>query len=205
LRGNAKPVFPMPTHAWLPGATEQAREPLFAAETAGRWIGHLDVDELFEPEETVTGRWASHLRKIPPGWNYKALTAWAGHTPPVFVAETKFWSFLLKLSPARPAWTLPASPGPWVGPFHWRSRRLRVPELAALQTFPTGYRFAGTRRQVIRQIGNAVPCLLASKMTTALLHQILGKPPRAGRRLKYEHCETFNSEEFVAVHTGPRW
>ena len=48
-------------------------------------------------------------------------------------------------------------PGPWTGPFHWDSRRLRTPELAALQTFPEGYEFAGTRRERVRQIGNAVP------------------------------------------------
>lgn len=205
LRGKSKPAFPEPTHAWLPSATEQPRKPLLPGETAGKWIGHLDRQDLFEPEEVISGRWASHLREIPPGWNYKALTAWAGHANPVFVAETKYWSFLLKLSPARPAWTLPASPGPWVGPFHWTTRRLRVPELAALQTFPPGYQFFGTRRRIVQQIGNAVPCLLASKITTALLRHILGRAPRPGRRLKYEHCDAFDAEQFVVTHKGPRW
>lgn len=125
-----------------------------------------------EPEETVMGRWAKHLTEIPPGWNYKALTAWAGHPKPSFEAETRFWNFLLKLDPARPAWTIAANPGPWVGPFHWANRRLRVPELAAIQDFPEGYRFAGTRRQIQRQIGNAVPPRLAQAVVSSVLSSL---------------------------------
>jgi DNA (cytosine-5)-methyltransferase 1 len=82
-------------------------------------------DRFAEPEEVVAGRWAKQLREIPPGWNYKYLTAWAGHKNPLFDAETRFWHFLLKLHPDKPSWTVPANPGPWVGPFHWDSRRLR--------------------------------------------------------------------------------
>lgn len=204
LLGRSKPTFPEPTHCWSPRGLESSATPKPPAETAGRWIAHLDRDDLFEPEEVFDGRWARELKEIPPGWNYKALTAWAGHKRPMFVAETKYWSFLLKLSPARPSWTLPASPGPWVGPFHWNNRRLRVPELAALQTFPPGFRFAGTRAQIVRQIGNAVPCLLASKVAHELLRQILGRSPRRGRKLRYEYCDA-PFEEFVTTHKGLRW
>jgi len=117
----------------------------------------------------VKGRYEKELREIPPGKNYKALTAWAGHPRPVFEAERRYWSLLLKLSPDLPSWTIQANPGPWVGPFHWTSRRLRTVELAALQTFPEGYRFAGKRRDRVRQIGNAVPPLLAQRMIEPLL------------------------------------
>jgi DNA (cytosine-5)-methyltransferase 1 len=99
--------------------------------TAGHALAPFQGLEFFEPEEVVVGRWAEQLREIPPGGNYKALTAWAGHSKPVFEAETRFWHFLLKLSPNLPSWTIPANPGPWVGPFHWDSRLLRIPELAA--------------------------------------------------------------------------
>ena len=117
----------------------------------------------------VKGRYEKQLSEIPPGMNYKALTAWAGHPYPVFEAEKRYWSFLLKLSPDLPSWTVQANPGPWVGPFHWTSRRLRTMELAALQTFPEGYRFAGKHRDRVRQIGNAVPPLLAQRMMEPLL------------------------------------
>ena len=48
--------------------------------TVGEAIGAYACDEFFEPEEVVSGRWAEHLpADVPPGWNYKAHTAWAGH------------------------------------------------------------------------------------------------------------------------------
>lgn len=137
--------------------------------SVGSVIERYSERRFSEPEEIVNGRWARHLAEIPPGSNYKALTAWAGHPAPTFEAETRFWNFLLKLDPKRPAWTIAANPGPWVGPFHWENRRLRVPELAAIQDFPKSYKFAGTRRQIQRQIGNAVPPRLAKAVITSVL------------------------------------
>ena len=137
--------------------------------SAAEAICGLDTPEFFEPEEVVLGRWARHLAEVPPGWNYKAHTAWAGHPNPSFVTETRFWNFLLKLAPDKPSWTIAASPGPWTGPFHWNTRRLRTPEMAALQGFPRGYAFAGSRRERVRQIGNAVPPPLAQKMVESVV------------------------------------
>jgi DNA (cytosine-5)-methyltransferase 1 len=140
--------------------------------TAGDAIGDFSADTFFEPEEIVTGKWAKHLGEIPPGWNYKALTAWAGHSNPSFVAERRFWNFLLKLHPNKTSWTLAASPGPWTGPFHWESRRLRTVEMAALQGFPRGYKLAGSRRDRVRQIGNAVPPPMAKAMLEAVMDAV---------------------------------
>lgn len=161
------PVAPQPTRTL--GKRELA---LPAAMTAGDALEGLDGPEFFEPEEVVSGRYAEHLRTVPPGWNYKAHTAWAGHPNPSFVTETRFWNFLLKLSPDRPSWTIAANPGPWIGPFHWTSRRLRTIELAALQGFPRGYRIIGNRRDRVRQMGNAVPPPLARRMVEAVLASV---------------------------------
>jgi DNA (cytosine-5)-methyltransferase 1 len=152
------PATPAKTHGTV--AADGSLSPL---ETAGPVLAPFADERHFEPEEVVQGRWAAHLREIPPGWNYKHHTAWAGHPRPTWETETRFWNFLLKLSPDLPSWTINASPGPWVGPFHWESRRLRTPELAALQTFPADYRFEGPRRERVRQIGNAVPVRLAAQ------------------------------------------
>jgi len=124
--------------------------------------------KYFEEGEIIDGRWSAYLPDIPPGMNYKALTSWAGYPNPIFEAETRFWNFLLKLDPNKPSWTIAASPGPWVGPFHWENRRLRAVEMAAIQSFPHGYKFFGTRRSKIRQIGNAVPPLMAKAVIELL-------------------------------------
>lgn len=128
-------------------------------------IGRFDTSAYFEPSEVTSGgRYAEELRAVPPGKNYLALTARAGHPTPRFRAGTRFWSFLLKLHPELSSWTIAAQPGPWVGPFHWTSRRLRVPEIAALQMFPEDFRFFGNRRSIQTQIGNAVPPPMAKAM-----------------------------------------
>lgn len=160
---RSEPVGPEATHS-LKG--ELGRKP---AVTAGEALEGFDRDQFFEPEELVSGRWAEHLKTVPPGWNYKAHTAWAGHPDPTFLTETRFWNFLLKLSPDRPSWTIAASPGPWTGPFHWTSRRLRTVEMAALQGFPENYILIGSRRERVRQMGNAVPPPLARRMVEAVL------------------------------------
>lgn len=131
----------------------------------GEVLGDWDGDEYFEEYEvTRHGTYYDDLCEVPPGQNYKALTAWAGYPNPKFVADKRFWSFLLKLSPDKPSWTILAQPGPWVGPFHWTNRRLRAPEIAAIQTFPKDYKFYGSRRSIQKQIGNAVPCLMGKAM-----------------------------------------
>ena len=137
------------------------------------WIGKFDIDKYFEPEELTTGKtYDEELKQIPPGQNYFALTERSGHPNPKFEANKRFWNFLLKLHPNKASWTIAAQPGPWVGPFHWNNRRLRVPESAAIQTFPEDYHFVGTRRSVQKQIGNAVPALLGKAMVNHLISNI---------------------------------
>jgi DNA (cytosine-5)-methyltransferase 1 len=149
---------------------------------AGEACAPFGSDRYFEPEEVVRGRWAEHLRTVPPGGNYKAHTAWGGHPNPTFVTETRFWNFLLKLHPELPSWTIAATPGPWTGPFHWETRRLRVPELAALQGFPAGYKLAGSRREQVRQLGNAVPPPVAQHMVGAVLATLASGTQHVRRR-----------------------
>lgn len=137
------------------------------------WIGKYDTKDYFEKEEVTAGKtYSKELMAVPPGKNYIALTAKYDYPNPKFVANKRFWSFLLKLHPNLPSWTIAAQPGPWVGPFHWTGRRLRVPEIAALQTFPEDYHFVGSRRSIQKQIGNAVPSLLGKEMVSTLIKNI---------------------------------
>jgi DNA (cytosine-5)-methyltransferase 1 len=126
--------------------------------TTGQVLSDLISSE--EPEEVVRGQWAHLLPEIPPGGNYLHFTEEKGHPNPLFEWRSRYWSFLLKLSPDRPSPTIQAQPGPNVGPFHWENRRLRVPELKRLFTFPDAFEFVGRRSSVQAQIGNSVPPLL---------------------------------------------
>jgi DNA (cytosine-5)-methyltransferase 1 len=163
-----KPVEPTKTH----NKTTDHKDGRLPVVTVGEALKGLDTDVFFEPEEVVSGKWEKEFKEIPEGKNYKALTEWAGHPNPVFVAETKFWTFLLKLSPSIPSWTIAASPGPWTGPFHWNNRRLRTSEMAALQTFPRDYKFIGSRRVRVKQIGNAAPPMLVKKMLESVFASV---------------------------------
>ena len=55
---------------------------------------------------------------------------------------------------------------------------MTVRECARLQTFPDKTYIAGTREQRQRQIGNAVPCLLAEVIGRAIKAELLGRPPK---------------------------
>lgn len=125
------------------------------------------------------GKWAGLLPSIPEGWNYLWHTA-RGEGRELFGYRTKFWSFLLKLSKDKPAWTLAAQPGPGTGPFHWDNRPLGAEELLALQTFPSTWKLKGTYRDQVKMIGNATPPLLAENLGRAICSTLLGikVPPR---------------------------
>lgn len=138
--------------------------------TAGEALGGLVTEP--EPGELVGGKYGHLLAEIPPGGNYLYYTAHEGHPEPLFEWRSRYWTFLLKLSPDRPAPTIQGQPGPYVGPFHWENRRLRVPELRRLHGFPDDYEFVGSRREIQLQIGNAVPPPLARAIAGAIRTQM---------------------------------
>lgn len=60
-----------------------------------------------------------------------------------------------------------------------QDRTLTVREAARLQTFPDWYRFAGPPSAAFRQIGNAVPPLLARRLGAAVRTALVEKEPAA--------------------------
>jgi DNA (cytosine-5)-methyltransferase 1 len=62
-----------------------------------------------------------------------------------------------------------------MGPFHWRNRILRIEEIKRLQTFPDDFALAGTIEQQWRQVGNAVPPVLAEAVGRAIADALHGK------------------------------
>jgi DNA (cytosine-5)-methyltransferase 1 len=141
--------------------------------TAWDAIGDLDIP-VWDSTLAVKGNWADLLKSIPEGHNYLWHTDRGGGES-IFGFRRRYWSFLLKLAKNRPSWTIPASPGPATGPFHWKSRLLSVRELSRLQTFPDDYAISGSRLAAQRQVGNAVPPLLAEIVGRAIRQQLLGR------------------------------
>jgi DNA (cytosine-5)-methyltransferase 1 len=139
-----------------------------------------------EAEEVVEGEFADLAAEVPPGQNYLWHTERYGGRN-VFKWRSRYWTFLLKLDPDRPSTTLQAQPGPWVGPYHWenvhnargqlRARRLRVPEMLRIMSFPDHFIIVGTRADAQRQLGNAVPVKLGKVVIRALVEQLGYLPP----------------------------
>lgn len=129
--------------------------------TAWDALGELKPAVVPEPE----GGYTELLPSIPEGDNYQFLTARGGGSQvELFGYRTRYWSFLLKLRRDAPAWTLPASPGPSTGPFHWDNRPLAIEERLVLQGFPADWQLAGSPRDGVRLAGNATPPPLAESM-----------------------------------------
>lgn len=118
-----------------------------------------DFDNITEEEKSQRPGSKDYelLLQVPPGDNYLFFTEKRGYPNPRFKWKSRYWTFLLKLSPNRPSWTIQASFSNNQGPFHWRNRFLRIEEIKRIQTFDDEYKLVGDFREQWRQIGNAVP------------------------------------------------
>ena len=166
--------FPDPTH----GPVDQLPDKRCRYLTA--WDSLRGVRSLKSERENLRlrGKWADLLPTIPEGQNYLWHTERGGGEP-LFGWRRRYWSFLLKLAKNAPSWTIQAQPGPATGPFHWDNRRLSVREMTRLQTFPNGVRIGGCYADAQRQLGNAVPSLLAEVLAREISSQLLGRPATA--------------------------
>lgn len=155
-------------------------ESLPQSRTAWDALGDLLHDEDGD-NLAPRGKWAGLLPTIPEGQNYLWHTDRGGGEP-LFGWRRRYWNFLLKLARNRPSWTIQAQPGPSTGPFHWENRRLSRRELCRLQTFPDDIRVTGSYADAHRQIGNAVPSLLAEvvgrEIRTQYFSERLRCPPQ---------------------------
>lgn len=149
-------VFPDETHA-SPDKL-QGKKPWV---TCGDVLS--DFDDITEDEKLQKPGSKDYdlLVDIPPGDNYLYYTEKRGCPNPIFKWKSRYWTFLLKLTPNRPSWTLQASFSNNQGPFHWRNRFLRIEEVKRLQTFPDDYKLVGDFKEQWRQLGNAVPAEMA--------------------------------------------
>ena len=135
---------------------------------AGDVLNSIDFD-LPEDEKMQAGsKHKNLLKQIPPGDNYLFFTEKRGHKKPQFKWRSRYWSFLLKLSPNRPSWTIQATHSDNMGPFHWKNRLLRIEEIKRLQSFPDSYKLTGSYKDQWRQVGNAVPPKLSQILAKSI-------------------------------------
>lgn len=133
---------------------------------------HKTAMEIFD--ERVASYEKAHNKKLRKGckeWNdlYKKTV------PPYPV--TKYPNKFRKMWPDHPARTLPAHLGKdSYSHIHFDSQQARcisLREAARLQSFPDGFVFPGTMNPSLKQIGNAVPPLLAYAIAKALHDSLL--------------------------------
>ncbi len=199
VRDGRRVEAPQPTHG--PGRRDPYRD---AWDALGDEAPD-DPDDL-----AMKGKWADLLPTIPEGKNYLWHTSRGGGND-LFGYRTRFWSFLLKLAKDLPSWTLPASPGPATGPFHWSSRKLSRLELMRLQTFPEDVEICGSYLSAHRQLGNAVPSALAERIGRLLLETLeeedferplsLAVAPRSGRPAPEDVANV--PSRFLEEYSGP--
>lgn len=97
------------------------------------------------------------LKYIRPGEN--AFTAKLPEDLQLNVRGARISQIYKRLNPDRPAYTVTGSGGGGTHMYHWSEpRALTNRERARLQTFPDTYVFEGSKEEVRKQIGMAVPC-----------------------------------------------
>ena len=106
--------------------------------------------------------------------------AWSSRLPNKYrlkgVKGAKLSQIYRKLKPNEPSYTVTGSGGGGTHMYHWsENRALTNREKATLQTFPTNFLFKGSKEQVRRQIGMAVPVKMAKIIVTSILKTLSNK------------------------------
>lgn len=119
------------------------------------------------------------------------------HVPPGGSLYSNFRDAFKRQYRGLPAMTIKENHG-GVHIHYEKNRVLSAREMARLQTFPDNYIFAGTMKRAYWQIGNAVPCLLAKNIGTAIRVAIEAnnKP-----KLETTTLKSVTSQESIMVFT----
>lgn len=122
-------------------------------------------NELTRQSATVVER----LTHILPGQN--AFTADLPEHLRLNIKGAKISQIYKRLEPDKPSYTVTGSGGGGTHIYHWdEPRALTNRERARLQTFPDTFEFKGSKENVRKQIGMAVPCKGAKIIFEAILN-----------------------------------
>jgi DNA (cytosine-5)-methyltransferase 1 len=160
-------TFPYPSHSGPSNSNKDTENWI----TCGEVLNDIDIILDDDKKMQAGSKHKSLLKLVPPGSNYLHFTKERNYPNPIFKWRSRYWSFLLKLSPDKPSWTIQASHSNNMGPFHWRNRFLRINEIKRLQSFDDDTIVKGSYKDQWRQIGNAVPPKLAEAVAVEIKKQ----------------------------------
>jgi DNA (cytosine-5)-methyltransferase 1 len=155
---------PAPTTLTNPRTARQAlEEPPILKDAANNEITRQSHDVI------------ERLKHIPPGEN-----AWYSGIPKHLQLNVKgatMSQIYKRLDPDKPCYTITGSGGGGTHGYHWEEpRALTNRERARIQTFPDDFIFQGSKENVRKQIGMAVPPLGAEIIFNAILKTFAGEP-----------------------------
>lgn len=153
------------------------------AESEYQRLMRKDASELLNHVTTIhTEKTRSIIAMVPDGGNYKDLPQELWTTRKVNIAWTR-------MNSSKPCFTIDTGHNHH---FHYRANRVpTVRESARIQSFPDKFEFLGIKTSQLKQVGNAVPPLLAE----ALAKQI---------KLVLERNETnVRSYKTISLHNNP--
>ena len=175
LGAGAPDVIDAPAHTVSAGGTTSGGAEPFANAGYRKRLAAAMATALDRPSPTVT---ASEYKSAPNFGSRGAMTGArrAGDRPlPALLAAGLI---------DRPATTVDSRSALSKAGHHESNKtgavRMTVAQLAALQSFPEGFEFAGTQTSQHRQVGNAVPVLLARALGESIRRALYGDDTTGG-------------------------
>lgn len=142
----------------------------FPFKTSYQKLMRLDSDKLFNHKATKHSNLAlERLRMIPPNKGRESLPD--EHLTKSIYSGT--WSRMKKDEQSVTITTRFDTPSSGKFTHPYLDRAITVREAARIQSFPDTFRFIGTKSSQMKQVGNAVPPLLANNIALAIKKDIL--------------------------------
>jgi len=152
-------------------------------------------NELTKQSPTVVER----LKLIKPGQN-----VWTADLPEhlrLNVKSAKLSQIYKRLDPDKPSYTITGSGGGGTHGYHWdEPRALTNRERARIQSFPDDFVFSGSKEQVRKQVGMAVPPKLSEAVFTAILKTFAGvEYPHVTANIDHKNMDVAKQKEIASL------